>query len=80
MVFHIYAIKYSQVQEIFFHVFRERKFLLFLLNGQQVLQLVLNSSLVKAQISYEMSEPVRFERQLYFYVVTLLSREDRKES
>lgn len=77
---HTYMLKDSRTRELFFHLFHNQNFLITPLKSVLLLQLVLDNSQAKAQLSYEMSAPIVFDAQLYYYVAALMSRKVERKN
>lgn len=73
------AMKDGGIQELYFHLFRERSFLVPFFNNAQFLDLALENSQLRAQRPCKMRVSTAFEERVNVYAVALMSEEATKK-
>lgn len=76
---HTYAMKDAQINELFFHIFREKNFPVLQLIGTRFSLSVLENNQGKAKMRCEMSIPTAFEAEFYFHGISFMLIEDESK-
>lgn len=71
----MYELKDDQIRDLLFHLFRDQKVPVTLLNGGWLLQLMVDNGLAKAHLPYKISVPTALCTKPYFHVMQSMSRE-----